>query len=89
MAKVTTIANKYVTNVEYQKKYADHVEVSMREEFYNQIDPRRRQERMDFNLMNEDYNAVANLSPVAMHKEVPREQWSPLTGVLHEALVGE
>jgi hypothetical protein len=36
------------------------------------IDPRRNQERDDFNLLNEDHNAMANLPRMAQHHEFSR-----------------
>jgi hypothetical protein len=35
-------------------------------------DPRRNQERADFNLLSEDKNAMANLPRMARHHEFPK-----------------
>ena len=35
----------------------------MRDEFYGNVDPRRRQERKDARMIAEDKKAVANLNP--------------------------
>lgn len=45
---------------------------SMNTIFYTGIDPRRRQEMADSYMVNEDNNAMANLSETAIHKEYPR-----------------
>jgi hypothetical protein len=37
--------------------------------FYDHIDPRRRQEVSDSRMIQEDHDAVANLSPRFIHKE--------------------
>jgi hypothetical protein len=37
--------------------------------FYDQVDPRRRQEQADSRLISEDHNAMANLSDKAIHRE--------------------
>jgi len=36
-------------------------------------DPRRAQERADSRMVQEDHNAMANLSPIAIHREWPKE----------------
>lgn len=36
-------------------------------------DPRRAQERKDSQMIQEDHNAVANLSPIAIHREWPKK----------------
>lgn len=43
--------------------------------FYTGIDPRRRQEMADSYMVQEDPNAVANLSERAIHKEYPQISW--------------
>jgi len=37
--------------------------------FYENIDPRRRQEMKDARMVQEDRNAIANLSPKFIHRE--------------------
>ena len=39
----------------------------------NIIDPRRRQERRDFEMIREDKTAMANLPRKAQHHEFPKE----------------
>ncbi len=36
-----------------------------------QNDPRRWQERADARMVNEDHNAIANLSSTPVHREIP------------------
>jgi len=36
-------------------------------------DPRRNQERRDFNMISEDHSAVANLPRKAQHHEFPKD----------------
>jgi len=48
-------------------------------------DPRRVQERRDFNMVQEDHAAMANLSPRAMQKEVPK--WIPYPGSYYDNVV--
>ncbi len=49
----------------------DHVK-SMNEAFYRRVNPRREQEIMDSRMIQEDMNAIANLSPNFINK-----QWDP------------
>ena len=45
-------------------KIKAHLEREMMERaFYAQVDPRRRQERKDADMLHEDKNAIANLPP--------------------------
>lgn len=37
--------------------------------FYANVDPRRKQELKDSRMVNEDHNALANLSPRFIHRE--------------------
>lgn len=37
--------------------------------FYNNVDPRRKQELADSRMIQEDHNALANLSPRFIHRE--------------------
>lgn len=39
----------------------------------NNRDPRRRLERRDFHMINEDHSAMANLPKKAQHHEFPKE----------------
>ena len=41
----------------------------MANNFYKQINPRRRQEVADSRMISEDHNAMANLSPKFINKE--------------------
>lgn len=41
-------------------------------DLYAGIDPRRRREVADSGMVQEDHNAVANLSPVPIHREYTR-----------------
>ena len=42
-------------------------------EHFSGTDPRRRRELHDFNIINEDHNAIANLPTNFMHKTFDRE----------------
>lgn len=41
-------------------------------DLYAGIDPRRRREVADSGMVQEDHNAVANLSPIPIHREYTR-----------------
>jgi hypothetical protein len=41
-------------------------------DFYQGIDPRRREEVANGGMIQEDHKAMANLSPNFIHKEFPR-----------------
>ena len=41
-------------------------------QLYAGIDPRRRREVADSGMVQEDHNAVANLSPIPIHREYTR-----------------
>ena len=43
-----------------------------RSEFFAGIDPRRRQEAADAGMIQEDHNAIANLSGTPIHREYPK-----------------
>lgn len=43
-------------------------ERQMRTFFYNNVDPRRKQELRDANMIQEDHNSIANLSETAIHQ---------------------
>jgi hypothetical protein len=45
------------------------LEILMRESFYNNVDPRRKQELADSRMIQEDHKAMANLSDKAIHKQ--------------------
>ena len=50
-------------------KIKDHIMREMMEDaFYNQVDPRRRQEKHDGNMIKEDKSATANLSEKHINK---------------------
>jgi hypothetical protein len=40
-------------------------------------DPRRAQERADSRMIQEDHTAMANLSPIPIHREWPKETAYP------------
>lgn len=42
---------------------------TMAEAFYNQVDPRRRQEIHDSRMIREDHTAMSNLSGVVINKQ--------------------
>lgn len=44
----------------------------MMSEFYQGVDPRRREELANGGIVQEDHNAMANLSPRFIHQEYPR-----------------
>ena len=54
--------------------------------FYANVDPRRKQEMMDSEMVREDHNAMANLSPVAIHCEFPKDDhlFSPYLGSTYD-----
>lgn len=45
------------------------LEVVLRQEFFENVDPRRKQERKDSRMVQEDHNEMANLSRKAIHRE--------------------
>ena len=45
------------------------IKILMRDTFYDQVDPRRRQEVSDARMIREDHRAIANLSEKAIHQE--------------------
>lgn len=45
---------------------------NMMGQFYQGVDPRRRQEMADAGMIREDHTAMANLSPVPIHQEMRR-----------------
>jgi len=47
----------------------------MAEIFYDNVDPKRKQERMDARLISEDHNAMANLSNKAIHREFKHDNF--------------
>lgn len=50
-------------------------EMMMRNFFYNNVDPRRKQELADANMIHEDHNAVANLSERFIHRTFNANQF--------------
>ncbi len=45
------------------------IEQLMQDSFYDQIDPRRRQEIHDSRMISEDHTAIANLSPKFINRQ--------------------
>ena len=45
------------------------IDVKLAEIFYDNVDPRRRQERADARMISEDHKAMANLSQRVINKE--------------------
>ena len=43
--------------------------------FYDNVDPRRKQERNDARMLSEDHKAMANLSNTAIHKEFKHDNF--------------
>lgn len=66
--------NKADEAVHNEKAYANVR--NMNSIFYTGIDPRRRQEMADSYMVQEDNNAMANLSEQAIHREYPRISWN-------------
>lgn len=54
----------------------DEIISMMRANFYGNVDPRRKQERVDGSLVAEDHGSMANLSNTAIHRE-----WNPWKNV--------
>lgn len=54
--------------------------------FYANVDPRRKQEMMDGEMIREDQNAMANLSRTAIHCEFPKDDhlFTPFLGTTYE-----
>jgi hypothetical protein len=49
------------------------------------LDPRRAQERSDGHMIREDQTAMANLSPIAIHREYPR--YSKFANILLDEVI--
>ena len=64
-------AQMYRNEQERDQRSLDRV-MDARNEFYAGIDPRRRQEVADSGMVQEDHRAIANLSPVPVHREFPK-----------------
>lgn len=45
------------------------IEQMMRQTFYDKVDPRRRQELKDSNMIHEDHKAMSNMPTKAIHRE--------------------
>ena len=43
--------------------------------FYDNVDPRRKQERKDARMISEDHSAMANLSNTAIHREFKHDNF--------------
>lgn len=62
--------------LEQQRNDADFAATrDMRNKFYAGVDPRRRQEMADGGMVREDRQAMANLSPKAIHHEYPYDAY--------------
>lgn len=60
-----TPPNTYSSNpMSFQNKEIEAEEMLSRTFFYNNVDPRRKQELSDSRMIQEDHNAMANLSNV-------------------------
>lgn len=85
------LQSKYIASDKAEARAAERAEHRlqlMRGVFYEEVDPRRRQERIDSNMIYEDQNAMSNLPEKAIHREYP------LDGVfanpfIHVQLIGE
>lgn len=53
----------------------EDIMISMEEAFYGVVDPRRRQERKDSRMIQEDRTKVANLSDQALHHEFNQNKY--------------
>ena len=61
----------YKDEQERDQRSLDRV-MDARNEFFAGIDPRRRQEVADAGMIQEDHNAIANLSGQPIHREFPK-----------------
>lgn len=43
--------------------------------FYEQVDPRRKQERKDARMISEDHNAIGNLSETPIYREFNQDRF--------------
>lgn len=50
-------------------------ELEMIRTFRQNVDPRRRKELRDSRTLQEDRQAIANLSPVAIHREWQKDEY--------------
>lgn len=55
--------------------------IGMRNSFFNNVDPRRQQERRDFRMVQEDHTKMANLPSQGWQREIQRE------GLLKEKII--
>lgn len=62
--KKTKSQSKIKIDIEFQSSLR-----SMEEAFYRKVNPQREQEIMDSRMIQEDRNAIANLSPHAINKQ--------------------
>jgi len=64
-------------NFERERERVSHEQLrhlqDMRSAFYAGVDPRRRREMADGGMVQEDRNAMANLSGVPIHREYPKD----------------
>lgn len=66
-----TYDQMYRNEQERDQRALDRV-IDARNEFFAGIDPRRRQEVADAGMVQEDHRAIANLSPIPIHREFPK-----------------
>lgn len=57
-----------------------HVVEDMAARFYREVNPRREQEIMDSRMIQEDYNAIANLSPQFINREFDADKYTQSLG---------
>ncbi len=68
--KVSNVTNPetYISNPNQSRnKEVQEENLEMRDFFYNNVDPRRKQELADSRMIQEDHNSIANLPRQAIH----------------------
>jgi len=73
------IEKNYQGNLTNEEQYNQELFAqtrNMQSAFYSGVDPRRRVEMADAAMVQEDPNAVANLSSRFIHREYPRQGFS-------------
>lgn len=63
---------------------AQNRQASIRNSFYEQVDPRRALEMRDFNALNEDYRSVANLPQQGFVREVSQPRINQQAPMMRE-----
>lgn len=58
-----------------KKEPINTMEITMRDIFFTQIDPARRQEKKDSRMIQEDHSKVANLSQTPLHHEFNQNKY--------------